>query len=392
MTSGSIINNIDEENFRRKTWSGTNGRTTENPYSMSLSLGTGTPFTQKGPYPPIYDYGLYGPVYGWDGFVRDPNLQLKAISRVAEAIRGHSFNAGIFAAELPKTTEGIVRSVRAVLTSYRALRKGDVAFAASTLAKALQGVASGYAPQRLRSTRRIPKKAYATLGSTRFFRSHPGYGRAVALSKAGKFADAWLALQYCWRPLLEDVWQLSQAIAFYRAPPQRCVFRANASFKSAGSAKMSPVNYPSLYIPWALDQRYRIKVTFRESLSVARSLGLTDPLSVAWEVMPFSFVVDWFVPVGSFLSALGTVGGISFDSVVQSNFEQTWLAKSGISTPNGYGYGGAIAVRKIAFTRTVTSTIPVPYPSRKSWEKALGCEHLANAGALITGLTIRAHS
>jgi hypothetical protein len=32
-------------------------------------------------------------------------------------------------------------------------------------------------------------------------------------------------------------------------------------------------------------------------------LGLNNPVGIAWELIPFSFVVDWFVPVGKWLTA-----------------------------------------------------------------------------------------
>jgi hypothetical protein len=41
------------------------------------------------------------------------------------------------------------------------------------------------------------------------------------------------------------------------------------------------------------------------------SLGLTNPLNVAWELVPFSFVVDWFIPIGDFFNGLIPPQGIS---------------------------------------------------------------------------------
>lgn len=32
--------------------------------------------------------------------------------------------------------------------------------------------------------------------------------------------------------------------------------------------------------------------------------GLLNPLEVIWELVPFSFVADWFLPIGDYLSAL----------------------------------------------------------------------------------------
>jgi hypothetical protein len=45
------------------------------------------------------------------------------------------------------------------------------------------------------------------------------------------------------------------------------------------------------------------------NLGLASRMGLVNPLSIAWEVVPFSFVVDWFLPVGNFLENLTSLAG-----------------------------------------------------------------------------------
>lgn len=46
-------------------------------------------------------------------------------------------------------------------------------------------------------------------------------------------------------------------------------------------------------------------------MASAQSLGLLDPLTLAWELIPFSFVVDWFLPVGTYLSQLTALNGLT---------------------------------------------------------------------------------
>jgi hypothetical protein len=50
------------------------------------------------------------------------------------------------------------------------------------------------------------------------------------------------------------------------------------------------------------------------NLVLLNSLGLLNPLQVAWELVPFSFVVDWILPIGSFLEAATGTIGTTFDS------------------------------------------------------------------------------
>jgi hypothetical protein len=41
------------------------------------------------------------------------------------------------------------------------------------------------------------------------------------------------------------------------------------------------------------------------------SAGLVNPLSIAWELLPWSFVVDWFIPVGNTLEAMTAGYGLN---------------------------------------------------------------------------------
>lgn len=47
-------------------------------------------------------------------------------------------------------------------------------------------------------------------------------------------------------------------------------------------------------------------------------LGLLNPLSLAWELVSWSFVVDWFCPIGPVLNALTAPAGLSFVSGTKS--------------------------------------------------------------------------
>lgn len=53
-------------------------------------------------------------------------------------------------------------------------------------------------------------------------------------------------------------------------------------------------------------------------------LGLANPIATIWELFPLSFVIDWFLPIGDFLSALTGPLGTAFvsgyeDKVVEVN-------------------------------------------------------------------------
>jgi hypothetical protein len=55
--------------------------------------------------------------------------------------------------------------------------------------------------------------------------------------------------------------------------------------------------------------RYKIDSHLKAFLA---QTGFTNPLNLVWEVLPYSFVVDWFLPVGAYLEALGSFDGLEF--------------------------------------------------------------------------------
>jgi hypothetical protein len=61
--------------------------------------------------------------------------------------------------------------------------------------------------------------------------------------------------------------------------------------------------------------KVRVSNAFISNLDTA---GVINPLSIAWELSPYSFVVDWFIPVGNVLSALSDTIGLELQDGYQS--------------------------------------------------------------------------
>lgn len=58
----------------------------------------------------------------------------------------------------------------------------------------------------------------------------------------------------------------------------------------------------------------------------AQALGLSSPLVNAWEIVPFSFVVDWFIPIGQTFQRLENKLGLheTVKSCVMTNFTHSY--------------------------------------------------------------------
>jgi hypothetical protein len=117
-------------------------------------------------------------------------------------------------------------------------------------------------------------------------------------------------------------------------------------------------------------------------------VGFTNPLEVAWELVPFSFAADWFVPVGSWLSGLDALLGLTDLTYSSTDFLRYNKSLSGMPEVV-YSDAGYIVRRNGAYTsskervylnRLVGTSVPIPHPDFGS---GLSKERLLNAIALL---------
>jgi hypothetical protein len=105
-------------------------------------------------------------------------------------------------------------------------------------------------------------------------------------------------------------------------------------------------------------------------MTAQRQLGLLDPATVLWEIIPYSFVVDWFLPIGSYLDNLNQIPNlvgrfVTTDIRERKDFRWQWA-------PHGGASDYIIELTKfpsycdrssVEVTRTVSYNISVPKPS-----------------------------
>jgi hypothetical protein len=107
------------------------------------------------------------------------------------------------------------------------------------------------------------------------------------------------------------------------------------------------------------------------SLAQLNGTGLLNPALLYWELMPYSFVVDWFIPVGDVLASLtaglgleGCVGGLVYVS------EQSWIF-------GGYRHQTQTTVNRVA-VNGLPAFIPINKGiSEQSWQ------HVVSAVSLL---------
>jgi hypothetical protein len=131
-------------------------------------------------------------------------------------------------------------------------------------------------------------------------------------------AEKYLEHVYGWRPLMQDIYGL---VAMAKAQGNESLLvqgRAKASRQSScNSVVMDAAPQQWITSDSTVDERVTCNLWARIDPEYAgtralNQLGLANPVSLAWELVPWSFVVDWVLPIGPCLSALTAPAGLVF--------------------------------------------------------------------------------
>lgn len=154
------------------------------------------------------------------------------------------------------------------------------------------------------STRRM----LAELGSASRYLS--GFG-------VKRWANEWLQLQYGWLPLLSSAYAAADEMVRYGLGLMHVKAGARGSEDITGKVKLSDhfdftdTGYKSADAPYVQCKgektaftTFRINIDTSDSVLQASRWTSLNPVSIAWELVPYSFVFDWFYDVGSYLRDL----------------------------------------------------------------------------------------
>lgn len=292
------------------------------------------------------------------------NDQIALVGKLREKLQGSDFNMSVFLGE-----------------SHQALRLiGDTAIrVAKTLWHIKRGQYADATRSLLEGTSRAPLRA----------RAPPSWGRVAA--DAQTMSARILELQYGFKPLLSDVYAASAFVAHQLNYPATKTYRVSvkksriiqrysfwSEYCNQGMQSLHPVTASA-----ATSHRRGIiaKVSEGDLPSLPYALGLADPEVVLWELVPFSFVWDWFQPIGPYLQARADASRLTGVFVTSDKMLSRAFPPSGLpwSPPRGfYGYSKAV------FSREISTTLRVPMPELKSLKQAGSFQHCLNGLALLT--------
>lgn len=132
-------------------------------------------------------------------------------------------------------------------------------------------------------------------------------------------ASAWLEIQYGWLPLLSDIYAGVEFVKTGIQLPEStfsAVRNVSISLPTiAWEGGVAPTYWWDYSITHDMKHDVRVKHRLRVSnsaLAYLTAIGLENPAYIAWVSTPFSFVVDWIVPIGDWLKAFTTPFGLTY--------------------------------------------------------------------------------
>lgn len=272
-------------------------------------------------------------------YFRD-SIYIKAYNRLMSEVSGASAQIGADIGERKQAMNSITSHAGQLLKAARALRKGRVL----DFCKAL------------------------------------GIRKHTVRSAASNAGSLWLEYSYGWKPLVED---MHNAVNVLQRPFPDKVVRGRATGKHHVLYKYDvPPPYWSHEVTthdWVIKCHLQLRISVDNWVAwYANDLGLTNPAAIAWELVPFSFVVDWFLPIGKYLQSLTDFVGLNR----QDPFT-TWYSvlDRDYQFNNVWGNSARRWDRRVNVQRTVTLPSPPNLHSRfTGFYSARG----ANAIALLT--------
>lgn len=176
--------------------------------------------------------------------------------------------------------------------------------------------------------------------------------------------NEWLSYRYGWRTLMYDIKDIHQCILNLDEKQTRFSERAGNSYSNSYQTE-----YFKQYTHYSLEglTQDAVSVNLRGSVTADISIPkvLINPVATAWELIPFSFVLDWFVSVGKWIEAA------SFDLLAQAyaaswgyriDMDRTFQMEIG-STESTFssGYHNEFGQSLASLTVRVPSSVP-PHP------------------------------
>lgn len=251
---------------------------------------------------PITEWWVYGSgdalEYSPYIYARPPNLdhafrsfpeflEQRAINRALGDLKDSTVNYGIMLAEASRTATTVASTAKTLYRALRHVRRGQMTNAAKEL-----GI-----------SRRNFKDTFKLKSNRRGFDN--------------EMSRRWLELQYGWMPLIGDIYGVIQDFekGFIREPRISVTKESKVSYEDRNIlSRVKSIGFAG-YSTTKTEFICKVRLDYTLDIGAFQTLaqkGVLNPALVAWELVPWSFVGDWFVPISEYLNTLDAALGLNF--------------------------------------------------------------------------------
>jgi len=307
--------------------------------------------------------------------------------KLREKIVGSDFDMGVFLGEGREALQMISRSATTIARALTALKSGDI----RGVAKALQVTPPTNADRMRASILRARARHIRENALDRQLANTPvGWipQKQGFTAYDRELSARWLELQYGWMPVVKDMYGAGCALAQQLNNPYVQTYRARLKRPLIANLATPNIALAQAYTAYGID-RGQLVARIKE-VNVPQLNGLVDPSSVLWELTPWSFVLDWVIPIGNYLQARGLAQSLTGTFITTLStieyFKCNSVATNKYSIPDPpfwYRYW------KLTGTRTVSTSLSTPPPRVKPLGEILSWKRAANALALLNQVARR---
>lgn len=285
-----------------------------------------------------------------------------AKAKLLSRFKSGSVNVGQMFAERKQTVQLLAKSVNRLASAAVAIKRGKLVHAHNLL--------WNYGKHTTVGERKDFGSLRDSTGEIRTFKSL----KDIAPNR-DNLANYWLEFSYGWRPLISDIYGTCELLAdsYFREYPTMATAKHEVYHRKLDYRirKVSTTLWEE-YASTIVKERVRYTVEYREDSRmkmIMANTGLTNPVLLAWELIPFSFVWDWIQPIGPWLQNLTKTQGFTFvkgsKTTLRTSLTQTYWK------PGVYGSGGVYVKKyptrtqnEYSKVRTVLTSFPSPnFPS-----------------------------
>jgi len=314
----------------------------------------------------------FGPIASPD------EIKAKAIDKLREKVAGSDFDLGVFLGTGHQAFQMIATTATTISKALYQAKRGRFDRAADVLKKLNVTRGRAYPAEMLADATTELRKASRALSRARIAKDPVGVEKSLS--------SGWLQLQYGWLPLIHDVKSAAESLAERTGEAGNYTMTYRARVRDRSAPVVTQGASPRVMGSGYMERSCQIKA-FLTSVNSATLFGITNPLSLAWELLPWSFVADWFIPVGSYLERLNFVSALTGtyvittrDLLMRTGGDDSW-------TDAQYRYKlvkSSFSYEDVSFLRSVNINLTVPTPNIIPLSRAASYRRAVNAVALIT--------